>query len=46
MKPGNKVVSELGYMRVWDRNVVKLEVKHSVLDEPSEQWLSQQVGAN
>jgi hypothetical protein len=48
MKPGNKVVSELYYMRVWERNVriVKLEVKHSVLEEGSEQWLSQQVGAN
>lgn len=48
MKPGNKVISELYYMGVWERNVriVKLEERHSVLEERSEQWLSQQVGAN
>jgi len=46
MKPGNEVVSNLVYMRVWDRTVMKVEVKHSVLEERSEQWLSQQVGAN
>jgi len=37
MKSGNKVVLELVYMRVWDRIVIKLEVKHSVLEERSEQ---------
>jgi len=35
----------MDYMRLWGRTVVKLEVKHSVLGECSEQWLSQQVGA-
>jgi len=46
MKPGNKVVSELVHVSVWDRTAIKLEVKYSVLEERSEQWLSQQVGAN
>jgi len=46
MKPGNEVVSDLVYTRVWNRIVIKVEVKHSVVEESSEQWLSQQVGAN
>ena len=37
MKPGNKVVSDLVFMRVWERIVIKLEVKHSVLEEGSPQ---------